>query len=227
MALSGGDGGTGAGVCRVLRSLIPLGRDRDRDRDPDRERDQDRDSDRDCDQDRDRDRDRDQGPAPSLSPVPAPQPHPRPIPPLSQAPPPPSPAPIPAPPLPRRALPTAKMARAASCSGRVGLCPLLLPVLLLFLPGQAAGAAGMLQPRDTPSRERKELGGLWSFRADLSPGRDAGFSQRWYRQPLRQVAGSGGCALSPPSRAPLLSSSLLSFLFPCFLPHRPLPFAPR
>ncbi|XP_015501829.1 beta-glucuronidase isoform X2 [Parus major] len=79
------------------------------------------------------------------------------------------------------------MAQAASGGGGAGPCPLLLPVLLLFLPGLAAGPAGMLQPRDTPSRERRELGGLWSFRADLSPGRDAGFAQRWYRRPLRQT----------------------------------------
>ncbi|XP_064251137.1 beta-glucuronidase [Passer domesticus] len=79
------------------------------------------------------------------------------------------------------------MALAASGGGAAGPCS--LPVLLLFLPflpGLAAGPAGMLQPRDTPSRERRELGGLWSFRADLSPGRDAGFAQRWYRRPLRQ-----------------------------------------
>ncbi|XP_064533940.1 beta-glucuronidase isoform X2 [Pseudopipra pipra] len=76
------------------------------------------------------------------------------------------------------------MAAAAPGGSVAGLCPLLL--LLPLLPGRAAALPGMLQPRDTPSRERKELGGLWSFRADLSPGRDAGFAQRWYRQPLRQ-----------------------------------------
>uniref|UniRef100_A0A8C5IZM7 Glucuronidase beta n=1 Tax=Junco hyemalis TaxID=40217 RepID=A0A8C5IZM7_JUNHY len=79
------------------------------------------------------------------------------------------------------------MAQAGAGGGAAGPCMLpMLPVLLLFLPGLAAGPAGMLQPRDTPSRERRELGGLWSFRADLSPGRDAGFAQRWYRRPLRQ-----------------------------------------
>ncbi|XP_063258613.1 beta-glucuronidase isoform X2 [Prinia subflava] len=80
------------------------------------------------------------------------------------------------------------MALAAAGGSGAGQCPLLLLLLLfLFLPGLAAGAAGMLQPRDTPTRERRELGGLWSFRADLSPGRDAGFAQRWYRRPLRQT----------------------------------------
>lgn len=85
------------------------------------------------------------------------------------------------------------MALPASCGAGAGLSPMpVLPLLLLLVPGLAAGPAGMLQPRDTPSRERKELSGLWSFRADLSPGRDAGFAQRWYRRPLRQVAGGTG-----------------------------------
>ncbi|NXV73379.1 BGLR glucuronidase, partial [Atlantisia rogersi] len=65
-----------------------------------------------------------------------------------------------------------------------GGCRLLL---LLALARAAAPRGGMLYPRETPSRERKELGGLWSFRADFSPGRDAGFVQSWYRQPLRQT----------------------------------------
>ncbi|XP_014808598.1 PREDICTED: beta-glucuronidase [Calidris pugnax] len=76
------------------------------------------------------------------------------------------------------------MAAGASGGGMAGGCR-LLPLLLLGLGAAAAG--GMLYPRDTPSRERKELGGLWSFRADFSPGRDAGFAQRWYRRPLRQT----------------------------------------
>ncbi|XP_074969006.1 beta-glucuronidase [Phalacrocorax aristotelis] len=67
--------------------------------------------------------------------------------------------------------------------GAAGGCRLLL---LLALGRAAALPGGMLYPRETPSRERKELGGVWSFRADFSPGRDAGFVHRWYRQPLRQ-----------------------------------------
>ncbi|XP_010720194.1 argininosuccinate lyase [Meleagris gallopavo] len=35
----------------------------------------------------------------------------------------------------------------------------------------------MLYPRESPSRELKELGGIWSFRADFSPGRD--ISEEW------------------------------------------------
>uniref|UniRef100_UPI0040388414 beta-glucuronidase isoform X2 n=1 Tax=Callospermophilus lateralis TaxID=76772 RepID=UPI0040388414 len=45
---------------------------------------------------------------------------------------------------------------------------------------------GMLYPRESPSRERKDLDGLWSFRADLSDGRRLGFEQQWYRRPLRE-----------------------------------------
>ncbi|KAF0874737.1 BGLR glucuronidase, partial [Crocuta crocuta] len=45
---------------------------------------------------------------------------------------------------------------------------------------------GMLYPRESPSRERKELDGLWSFRADFSENRRQGFEQQWYRAPLRE-----------------------------------------
>uniref|UniRef100_A0A8C0WIP0 Glycosyl hydrolases family 2 sugar binding domain-containing protein n=1 Tax=Castor canadensis TaxID=51338 RepID=A0A8C0WIP0_CASCN len=43
--------------------------------------------------------------------------------------------------------------------------------------GLRAGAAG---------RDRKELDGLWSFRADFSDSRHQGFDQQWYRRPLRE-----------------------------------------
>ncbi|XP_072325571.1 beta-glucuronidase [Scyliorhinus torazame] len=42
-----------------------------------------------------------------------------------------------------------------------------------------------LSPRETPSRELKELNGLWSFRADQSADRNRGFAEAWYRRPLR------------------------------------------
>ncbi|KAM6157182.1 beta-glucuronidase isoform 1-T1 [Erethizon dorsatum] len=45
---------------------------------------------------------------------------------------------------------------------------------------------GMLYPRESPSRERKELDGLWSFRADVSAARRRGFQERWYQRPLRE-----------------------------------------
>ncbi|KAK2117388.1 hypothetical protein P7K49_004274 [Saguinus oedipus] len=44
----------------------------------------------------------------------------------------------------------------------------------------------MLYPRESPSRERKSLDGLWSFRADFSDNRRRGFEEQWYRRPLRE-----------------------------------------
>lgn len=66
---------------------------------------------------------------------------------------------------------------------------------------------GMLYPRESPSRERKELDGLWSFRADFSENRRQGFEQQWYRAPLREVRPqrgrwAGSLPLSPPSCGP-------------------------
>lgn len=60
---------------------------------------------------------------------------------------------------------------------------------------------GMLYPRESPSRERKELDGLWSFRADFSAGRHEGFEQQWYRRPLREVRARGGDGGGPGSFA--------------------------
>lgn len=143
----------------------------------------------------------------------------------------------------RPALPTAKMAAAGGGTVRSG-CLLLL---LAALGRAAAPPGGMLYPRDTPSRERKELGGLWSFRADYSPGRDAGFVQRWYRQPLRQVPrgrergcgkglplprGEAAAGCCPPGKGPSYEPGFLSSQrrfapsFPTGLAERPL-FAPR
>ncbi|XP_060612892.2 beta-glucuronidase [Anolis sagrei] len=62
--------------------------------------------------------------------------------------------------------------------------PLLL--LLLSLGSLWALEGGLLYPRESRTRERKELGGLWSFRPDWSPARDTGFRQKWFLQPLRK-----------------------------------------
>lgn len=63
---------------------------------------------------------------------------------------------------------------------------------------------GMLYPQESASRERKELDGLWSFRADFSDNRRQGFEQQWYRTPLREVgapgAGAGRGAGAPEAR---------------------------
>ncbi|KAL0605692.1 Beta-glucuronidase [Plecturocebus cupreus] len=50
-----------------------------------------------------------------------------------------------------------------------------------------APPGGLLYPRESPSRERKSLDGLWSFRADFSDNRRRGFEEQWYRRPLREV----------------------------------------
>lgn len=46
---------------------------------------------------------------------------------------------------------------------------------------------GMLYPRETSSREVKELNGLWKFRADMSPNRNQGFERAWYKNHLEEV----------------------------------------
>ena len=47
--------------------------------------------------------------------------------------------------------------------------------------------SGLLYPRDSESRDVRELNGLWNFRADYSPDRNAGFEEEWYKEPLSQV----------------------------------------
>lgn len=46
---------------------------------------------------------------------------------------------------------------------------------------------GMLFPRESESREVKDLCGFWNFRADISANRMAGFEQSWFAKPLWQV----------------------------------------
>lgn len=103
---------------------------------------------------------------------------------------------------------------ATAPGGVAGLCRLLLP-LLAAVPaagGSRGAVGGMLYPRESPSRELKELGGVWSFRADFSPGRAAGFEQRWYRRPLREVqrGREGGGRGAPYLFIPLSPYSLIS-----------------
>ncbi|KAJ8342909.1 hypothetical protein SKAU_G00328370 [Synaphobranchus kaupii] len=45
----------------------------------------------------------------------------------------------------------------------------------------------MLYPRESMSREIKELNGLWSFRADFSQNRNSGFEKSWFKRPLAQT----------------------------------------
>ncbi|KAM9320081.1 beta-glucuronidase [Gastrophryne carolinensis] len=67
------------------------------------------------------------------------------------------------------------------------MSPPLAGVSLLLLSLSRALGGGMLYPTDTPSREVKELSGVWSFRADTSPDRNDGFRQLWYKSPLRET----------------------------------------
>uniref|UniRef100_A0AAY5KL30 Beta-glucuronidase n=1 Tax=Esox lucius TaxID=8010 RepID=A0AAY5KL30_ESOLU len=47
--------------------------------------------------------------------------------------------------------------------------------------------SGMLFPQESSSREIKELNGLWNFRADMSPSRNVGFEQEWYKSRLAET----------------------------------------
>ncbi|TKS83610.1 Beta-glucuronidase [Collichthys lucidus] len=69
---------------------------------------------------------------------------------------------------------------------------MLLRVLYLFAVLDAACLldTGMLFPRESSSREVKELNGLWSFRADKSPNRNQGFERAWYKSRLVEVPSS-------------------------------------
>ncbi|TNN64997.1 Beta-glucuronidase [Liparis tanakae] len=62
-------------------------------------------------------------------------------------------------------------------------------LLCLFAVFEAACLldSGMLFPRESSSREVKELNGLWSFRADRSPNRNQGFERAWYKSRLAET----------------------------------------
>lgn len=46
---------------------------------------------------------------------------------------------------------------------------------------------GLLYPRESPSRERKDLSGIWNFRPSPQQDQDVGFREKWYTQPLDKV----------------------------------------
>ena len=48
-------------------------------------------------------------------------------------------------------------------------------------------AFGYLYVRESESREVKDLNGIWTFRADFSSNRNAGFEEKWYARPLAKV----------------------------------------
>ncbi|KAI3373456.1 hypothetical protein L3Q82_022063 [Scortum barcoo] len=65
--------------------------------------------------------------------------------------------------------------------------PLLLLLLWAALDAGRCLESGMLFPRESPSREVKELSGLWVFRADKSPSRNQGFEGAWYKKRLAET----------------------------------------
>ena len=44
-----------------------------------------------------------------------------------------------------------------------------------------------LYPRESESRETKELNGVWHFRADMSVNRSVGFDEKWFMKRLDKV----------------------------------------
>ena len=62
--------------------------------------------------------------------------------------------------------------------------------LLLFLailqPTWSQGG-GILYPRESESRQIQYLDGMWDFRADMSPNRQRGLEEKWFKQKLSQV----------------------------------------
>lgn len=46
---------------------------------------------------------------------------------------------------------------------------------------------GLLYPRESPSRERKDLSGVWNFRPSPEYDQQLGFREQWYLQPLQKT----------------------------------------
>ena len=63
----------------------------------------------------------------------------------------------------------------------------IIATLLVLFAVLFGGGQGLLYAKDSASREVKEINGLWHFRADYSPSRNAGFVEQWYKQPLAKV----------------------------------------
>ena len=62
--------------------------------------------------------------------------------------------------------------------------PLISLVFLVFFDRSKC----LLFPRESESREVKDISGLWNFRADNSTDRNAGFQKQWWQKPLQQVS---------------------------------------
>ena len=57
-------------------------------------------------------------------------------------------------------------------------------VLLLLIIG---GGNPLLYPRESESREVKDLSGRWKFRVDESSDRYQGFREQWWTKPLEST----------------------------------------
>lgn len=64
----------------------------------------------------------------------------------------------------------------------------LVVLLAAFCSAAAVIQGGMLHPRESESRQIQEMNGMWSFRADMSPSRDEGMTNKWYLRPLFEVS---------------------------------------
>ena len=70
---------------------------------------------------------------------------------------------------------------------------ILFMVILIFLPSSFSCKSKVesyfptLYPRESESRETKELNGVWNFRADMSINRSIGFDEKWFMKRLDQV----------------------------------------
>ena len=68
---------------------------------------------------------------------------------------------------------------------------MLLHLAMSTSETKKAQLPGMLYPRESESREVKDLSGVWNFRADTSNQRNDGLEQMWFKKPLWQVRNHG------------------------------------
>jgi len=57
--------------------------------------------------------------------------------------------------------------------------------LMLVLFGCFSRSEALLYPRETETREIKDLNGKWMFRIDDSQDRNQSFRENWWEKPLR------------------------------------------
>ena len=83
----------------------------------------------------------------------------------------------------------------------LNMCISMIPSpVLLLVALYLSSSEGLLYPRESQSREVKIIDALWNFRADFSSGRDAGFIEEWYNQPLGMVSAQTGAVESAEER---------------------------